>query len=109
MLVYHLLNSQYGIEDIRERRLKIARITKLDDPFEFIAVDMADRQFRHALRRTKEQLSTTKGILCFSKSKKNPVLWAHYAHRHRGICLGFKVFSSSLSKVQYVDRRPSVE
>lgn len=29
------------------------------------------------------------GVMCFSKAWDCPVQWAHYADRHRGICLGF--------------------
>ncbi len=105
MLVYHFLNANYGLDDLRNRRLKIARIMELNDPFEFLGVDLSDRQFRWALRETKAELSTTKGILCFSKTWTNPVLWGHYADKHRGICLGFEVPSSVLNKVEYVDSR----
>ena len=105
MLVYHFLNAHYGLDDLRNRRLKIARIMELNDPFEFLGVDLSDRQFRRALRETKAELSTTKGILCFSKTWTNPVLWGHYADKHRGICLGFEVPSSVLHKVEYVDSR----
>ena len=35
MLVYHFINKEYGIEDLRKRRLKIATLNELNDPFEF--------------------------------------------------------------------------
>jgi len=106
MLVYHFLNAHYGLEDLRNRRLKIARIMELNDPFEFLGVDLSDREFRKALKETKAELSKTNGLLCFSKTWTNPVLWGHYADKHRGICLGFEAPSSNLGKVNYVDLRP---
>lgn len=37
----------------------------------------------------------------------NPLLWSHYADKHRGICLGFKVDERILRRVTYVrDRSP---
>ncbi|WP_277638473.1 DUF2971 domain-containing protein [Bacteroides graminisolvens] len=30
------------------------------------------------------------GICCFSWDNKNPVMWAHYADNHKGICVGLK-------------------
>ncbi len=105
MLVYHFLNAHYGLDDLRNRRLQISRIMELNDPFEFLGVDLSDRQFRRAVKKTKTELSTTKGILCFSKTWTNPVLWGHYADKHRGVCLGFEVPSSVLEKVEYVDSR----
>jgi hypothetical protein len=105
MLVYHFLSSHYGLEDIRERRLKISRIVELNDPFEFLGVDLSDREFRKAMKETKAQISKTKGLLCFSKTWKNPLLWGHYADKHRGICLGFEVSGDILEKVTYVKER----
>lgn len=105
MLVYHFLNAAYGLEDLRERRLKISRILDLNDPFEFLGVNLSDREFRKALRATKAELSKSKGLLCFSKTWKNPVLWGHYADKHRGICLGFELPRTVLKKVSYVDSR----
>ena len=41
------------------------------------------------------------GLLCFSKSWSNPVLWGHYAERHAGICMGFDVSEDHLREVIY--------
>jgi hypothetical protein len=34
MRVYHFINEEYGLDDLRRRRLKIATILELNDPFE---------------------------------------------------------------------------
>jgi len=44
---------------------------------------------REFLRWTKERLIGKLGLLCFSRNWHNPVLWSHYADKHRGICPGF--------------------
>lgn len=106
MLVYHFVNDHYGLEDLRSRRLKISRIAELNDPFEFLGVDLSDRDFRKALKKTKADISETKGILCFSKGWRNPLLWGHYADKHKGICLGFEVSDSDIKKVDYIETRP---
>jgi hypothetical protein len=41
MKVYHFRSAEFGIKSLRERRLKIARIMELNDPFEFLAVDLS--------------------------------------------------------------------
>jgi Protein of unknown function (DUF2971) len=107
MRVYHFVNKQYGLENISKRRLKISRLTELNDPFEFLGVDLSDQENRKALVRTKAKISDTRGLICFSKLWDNPVLWGHYADKHRGICLGFDIPDASLDKVTYVDSRPS--
>ena len=84
------MSTQFWREDIELRRLKIARISDLNDPFEFSA--RAGNQLeRQALREMKEIQSKKTGLLCFSKTWKNPVQWSHYAEQHQGICLGFDV------------------
>jgi len=78
---------------------------ELNDPFEFLAAELSDRQFRRALQETKVELSKTKGILCFSKNWTNPVQWSHYADHHKGICMGFEMPKVLLSEVKYVKSR----
>lgn len=108
MLVYHYIKADYGIEAILNRRLKISRIMDLNDPFEFIGVNFKGRKFRKALKDLKKECSKSRGILCFSKSWKNPVLWSHYADKHKGLCLAFEVPDGLLGKVNYVSSRLSI-
>jgi hypothetical protein len=105
MRVFHFLNAEFGLKDIRERRLKISRLNELNDPFEFLGVDLADRSSREGLIRTKLRISQKNGLICFSSKWSNPVLWGHYADRHRGLCLAFDVPDDSVKKVDYVDSR----
>ena len=88
--------------------MKISIIMELNDPFEFLGADLSDRNFRKAIKKTKKELSKTKGILCFSKNWKNPVQWSHYTDRHKGLCLGFDVPDHRLAKVDYVKERLSL-
>lgn len=105
MRVFHFLNAEYGLDDIRRRRLKIAQIPDLNDPFELLSIDLSNKDLRRAFQATKEELSKTGGILCFSKKWSNPVLWSHYADKHRGLCLGFKVPKKYLVRVSYTTER----
>lgn len=106
MRLYHFTDAIYGLEDIRHRRLKIARISELNDPFEFLQVASADPKTRARYQYVKRGLSEYMGLLCFSENWRNPVQWGHYADRHRGICLGFEVAASvGAKKVRYVTER----
>lgn len=49
------------------------------------------------------------GLLCFSLDWHNPLLWSHYADRHRGLALGFDVNERILKRVSYVKDRPVPE
>jgi hypothetical protein len=105
MRVYHFINEEFGLKDIRERRLKISRIMELNDPFEFFGVELTDKEFRKAMRSAKESVAANTGIICFSGNWKNPVQWAHYADKHKGLCLGFDIDPIHLKKVEYSEDR----
>lgn len=105
MRVYHFVSAKYGLENIRKKRLKIARINELNDPFEFYGINLSDKLLRSAFNRVKSKLSLNKGLLCFSTQWHNPVLWSHYAEKHKGICLGFDIPDIHLGKVSYTRKK----
>ena len=106
MRVYHFLNEKYGLQALRDCRLKVSRISDLNDPFELLAPRLSDPELRRGFLRTKSNLSKNRGLLCFSKNYRNPVQWSHYAERHRGLCLGFDVPDEFLMHVTYTAKRP---
>lgn len=109
MRVFHFVPAGFGLEDIYHRRLKIATINELNDPFELFGVNLANENLRLAFRAMKQELSENRGLLCFSRSWRNPVQWSHYASRHTGICLGFDVPEENLGAVHYSRSRLVVE
>jgi hypothetical protein len=108
MRLYHFLKERYGRMDLEHRRLKIARINDLNDPFEFFPA-CADLEGRNMIRDFKRRAHDAIGLLCFSKNRKNPVQWSHYADGHKGMCLGFDVPKDHVREVQYVEARPLVD
>ena len=105
MQVFHFVSARYGLDDIRNRRLKIALIPELNDPFELMSIDLSDAELRPRFRSFKATLSKDNGLLCFSSKWSNPVLWSHYAERHRGLCLGFQVRDDIAKGVSYTAKR----
>lgn len=105
MRVFHFRNAKNGLKSLKEKRLKIARIIELNDPFEFLGADLSNPEFRKAMNMAKKQISKTTGILCFSRNWRNPVQWSHYAEKHKGICMGFEIPKRLLARVDYVDER----
>ncbi|EBL7063685.1 DUF2971 domain-containing protein [Salmonella enterica] len=101
MRVYYLTSAEYAISNIALNRLKISRYQELNDPFELIAADLSDREIRRKIRAIKKEIEQRQGIICFSKSWSNPLLWGHYADKHRGIALGFDIPKSMLHEVDY--------
>ncbi len=109
MRVFHFVNEEFGLEDLRKRRLKIATLHELNDPFELFGVSLADESLRRAFRAMKDQLASNRGLLCFSRDWHNPVQWSHYAAKHTGLCLGFDIPDEHLGTVTYSRRRLLVE
>jgi hypothetical protein len=103
--IYHFINATYGLEAIQNRRIKVSRISSLNDPFEYLQYQTENHFARFLLKARRTEMNKSWGILCFSASYANPVQWAHYADAHRGICLGFEVPDDRLFKVEYVKSR----
>lgn len=104
MRLYHFLPEKYGILDLEHRRLKVARIADLNDPFEFLPA-CPTAQGRKIIRDFKRRAHEGIGLLCFSEDRKNPVQWSHYAEGHKGLCLGFDVPATHVRKVTYSPTR----
>jgi hypothetical protein len=103
---YHFASLHHGLDDLRQRHLKIAQLDELNDPFELWAIAQPDRHLRQALKTTKQEMARQYGLLCFSLDRHNPLLWSHYADRHRGLALGFDVDEKILKPVSYRRSRP---
>jgi hypothetical protein len=108
MRAYHILPARWAIEDLNCRRLKIARLDELNDPFELMCCELSTPAAREAYRCYKADLALKCGVLCFSRGWKNPVLWSHYGDKHKGICLGFDVPAESIVPVTYTAARPQL-
>jgi len=91
MRLFHFTSQEYGLLALEKRRLKIARINELNDPFEFLGRNLRDRCVRAKLKDWKRQRDEELGILCLSGKWSNPLLWGHYADKHHGMAIGFDV------------------
>jgi hypothetical protein len=90
MRLYKFTTEQFGLEAIRDSRIKISRINELNDPFE-LSVLKLDRVGRRVMRNVKNAISESTGMISMSTDWQSPLLWSHYADSHKGICLGFDV------------------
>ena len=91
MRVYKFLPVEFALKTIRERRLKISRLDELNDPFDLLPFNLKNRTVRRKVRNLRDEFIGMFGLLCFSKAWRDPVIWAHYADKHRGMCLGFDI------------------
>jgi hypothetical protein len=109
MRAYHFMASHYALSSISLRRSRLSRYGDLNDPFELFAADVGPRNLRPAVRAMKKHFNQTQGILCFSRKWDNPVLWSHYADKHRGIALGFDIDDRFVVEIDYSDERLPME
>lgn len=105
MQLFYLTSSQYALSNLAMRRLKVSRFSELNDPFELMAVNLSDDDERMAMQGFHDQIDATKGVICFSSKCDNPVLWGHYADKHRGIALSFEVPDDLLLQAGYENSR----
>jgi hypothetical protein len=103
--VYHFLCAKYALEGIERKRIKISELDTLNDPFELWCSAQDDSDMRRLLREWKAEMAQKYGMVCFSGGWRNPVLWSHYADKHRGICLGLDVEEQFIPRVRYVKHR----
>jgi hypothetical protein len=103
--LYHLTSCEYGLLALKNQRLKIARIDQLNDPFELLATGLSNKSHRKKLLQFKNWVAEQYGVLCFSRSWKNPVLWSHYGDRHSGVALEFEVHDDDVNEVTYSPNR----
>lgn len=109
MQLYHFTTAQYGLDDIDRRRLKIATIPDLNDPYELLCADLSDKDLRWSMLQWKKHIGKSMGMVCFSKDWHNPVQWSHYTDKHKGLCLGFEVDKRRVLKVRYDSLRSKKE
>lgn len=106
--LYYLTSADHGISNIALRRVKVARFSDLNDPFELLGASFSDQRNRKVISDFKSATNEATGLVCFSEDWADPVLWSHYADRHKGMCLGFDVNRKLLQKVRYEAKRLTV-
>lgn len=106
MLAYHFLPAHHAVDNVQKRRLKLALLHELNDPFDLLAADLRKKKHREVFTHWRDTMAKSYGLLCFSRTWHNPLLWSHYGDKHRGICLGFQVSALSTAiAVSYSGRR----
>jgi len=88
MRVYKFLDSRLALKSLSEKRLKISKLEELNDSFELIPCN--PQQPKTEMGSSAHEggiLGKIAACFVFSASWRDPVLWAHYADKHRGIWL----------------------
>jgi hypothetical protein len=107
--LYKFMADKYATPTLERKRLKASLYNQLNDPFEFMSFHLPDRDQRFAWRKAVDGVFADKALLCFSRNWRNPLMWAHYADNHSGVCLGFDIPIEYAVKVLYREKRPKVD
>ena len=110
------MEARYAVEAVETLRLKVSTIDSLNDPYEvnpsFIVSENIGKEADSKLfaETYREMLCQNYGFICFSATCDDPVLWAHYGDKNRGIALEFNwpLHDRWLKEVDYTDDRPSI-
>lgn len=106
MRVYYMTSIEVALKHIfLEQRVKVSRFKDLNDPFELGCHDFGDQLSRGRLKTFSKMADEKFGLICFSDNWRSPVMWAHYASKHEGVCLGFDIPDDYIGYVQYIDSR----
>jgi len=93
--------AEYVHATLRSKRIKISRLHELNDPFEVYGVYRRSKSFAARFESFRAGFARDYGLICMTENDWSPVMWAHYADRHRGVCYRFDVRESHRLKVRY--------
>ena len=103
--LYYFTPHKYASDIIKNGRLKVSRFLEANDPFELRSYDQSNCVFRNFTTEMLNQENKKFGMLCFCQNWTNPVMWAHYAEQHKGVCYGFDIDKDVTVPVSYQSER----
>ena len=65
MRAYYFTSEEFALSNISNSRIKISLLDDLNDPYEFLGVDIYDREFRKAFKAGRDEAAKTAGVICF--------------------------------------------
>lgn len=101
-IYYHFLSSKNAIHDLERKMIRVSTLDTFNDPFElmpYLRFTKGEKIKRYL--KVREQIAEIYGFLCFSKTWEEPLLWSHYADKHKGIALGFEINNLNIFDVIY--------
>jgi len=102
---YHYLPAEDAIDDLENEWIKVSTFNTLNDPFEMMPYRRFDPKGRQPYDKVFRDVSKKWGLLCFSLSWKEQLLWAHYAAGHKGIALGFEILKDEIFELAYTSSK----
>ena len=110
MLLYYMTKLETFEKFILpELEIRISTFDKVNDPFELLGAIQGGKVGHRDFAWLKNHWTETVGFVSFSDNWKSPLMWAHYASNHTGVCLGIDVKPKKILKMEYQPRRVALE
>lgn len=117
--IYRFLDCNAALKTLKAGKFRVGLLSKFNDPFEwrlgFTGITTPEQQKTADKLSSEHQpwLETWMGIMCFSDSVSDPVLWSLYAEKHRGVAFEVKydwnAKEEHLFKMTYTNQRPVLD
>ena len=116
ILLYRYLDAAAALKTIESRSFKVSRLRDLNDPFEWRmgiknivpeGIPFARLQMDSFI----DDVHNWMGVICHSDTFSEPVLWSHYADKHRGVAFEVShiLDPEKLVKMTYTNQRPILD
>lgn len=86
-------------------QIRLSTFDKVNDPFELLAIERGGRKQRRRFNWLYDYGVAQLGFVSLSETWRSPLVWAHYADDHKGVCLGIDVPAGRALKVRYEEER----
>ena len=88
-----------------DQRIRLSTFDTVNDPFELLGATQGGEKVRRQFDWLYKHWVETLGFVSFSDNWKSPLMWAHYARNHTGVCLGIEVPKDLTLQVNYEPHR----
>ncbi|MHC1624388.1 MAG: DUF2971 domain-containing protein [Candidatus Methanospirareceae archaeon] len=114
MLLYKYFRAEWALRLLKTKRVKVTMLSEVNDPFEWLpgVKAPAGQGYEESdawLERFRLAVLARRGMVCFSETRTDPVIWAHYADYHKGIALEFDYIDdparTDIVKIEYSPER----
>lgn len=114
--LYRYVDRATAWKCLSEATLAFTPPQRFNDPFDtnpaLKTTGLSD-QTASAMHNTRDAFANNLiGVACFTANKDDPLMWAHYGDKHRGVMLEFDTANADLAKaepVTYSAARPVVD
>ena len=115
--LYRFLDSDGGLNTVVSGKFRVGQLSKFNDPFEWqlgvtgITTAEEEKVADGIRSQHRPWVESWMGVLCFSESISDPVLWSLYADKHRGVAFEVKYpwKDDDIQKMTYSNERPVLD